>query len=254
MEKKFIKSILPFLGVFIIFLGILQSYIYYKAFNINITEYLTLGESLLLFSSQTIPYLILLILLLPITLVLISSKTMEKNRERDSIVFNEVNFKRRFLIYFKDLKIVIFISILPLTAFLTGYFFKSFHQYQIVFLSIFIINIIMFISVIFYFEYEIALKKKQKLNLERQNYFIIMLSLILIMFNIAVAIYKAHNIKVNKSSKDIVLYFKDGLIIKNSNDTCYLGKSNNYYFFYNFINKESLIYKNEEIKSIKMIE
>ena len=129
--KSFTKNILPYVGTIIIISGILKAFIYYRAFNIVITDYLDLDEALLLFSSD------ILLFSIPFFLGIVSNFLFTDKREidRNSTFKEKINltklFRSRISIYLKHYWLLTILIIINFIFFVISFFIKAPHNQEI---------------------------------------------------------------------------------------------------------------------------
>lgn len=105
------------------------------------------------------------------------------------------------------------------------------------------------LSTLIYIFLTILLAISQNTRLET-NYYIIIIMGILI-YTVCGAFHDSYYVKETSDKTIVNIKFKDNTLIKTDSNYIYLGKTNNYVFFYNLKEKESEVYNSSDISIIK---
>ena len=243
------KDIFAIGGPIIIFISIVKEMLYYYAFHIHIIDYLELTESLLLFLDDLIQILYALVFFIPYPYILA--------RYFDSAEkFLEMTSKNYFMYAYP-------IITLGLSS---TYLFLIFYRYYGIDLSLcigysFVLPFLIGFSLWQRYAELAILKKNPKragrtLEEEFSSFkkFLIPSILVLLIFStILPRVYKdIKNIHAKNPENFFEFVFKSGAVIKSSDDTVYLGKTRNYFFFFVQSQDKSLIMRVDDVSSTQV--
>jgi len=237
-EKVIESSVI--IGAIIIFVGFLKQYLFYNHFGINIHQFLTLDEVLILFLADLayMFYLFLLaigyilILFIIIRIGISSSKNPPKEKEVESFCDEFADL----FYYQKKGRILIVSIVINAITFLLFYIFNN--TITTLFLALF-----SFQTTIFFINW---------LTDSKENDITILISFFVGLSALLLCKNKIDITNIESQSNRIVytVELKDKTI-RTSSDTFYLGKTKDYLYLFNNKDKESIILKVEELKGIK---
>jgi len=240
-EKSFsllIKIIVPFLIVS----GFLKQYAYFMFFNVNISDFLTLNEILTSFLDDILVFIIIPIFMLPL---IFESTSFDKEilttdeSEKKSHTYFPINFYQSIR-YTLQFSILIYFSIKilsqplqPLPNGLSGI---------IILLPVVCISLLNL-----YF-----IKLLTKNEYFRKNYVQGLLSYFLSVYLVFIIFSTTYEIVLNKyygENIKVTVNLKDKGIITTSNNN-YIGKTNEYIFIYDRVNKSTAVYPMKAVECI----
>jgi hypothetical protein len=254
---KIIKEYLPLIYIFLVCFGYFDKSLYFNQFEINILNYLSIPELILIFiplgSMIFTSFILLIIVFSP---ALIFRKTENKLDSEDENITYNLLFKIRNIpnkilrkilenIYFiVGIFIMIYLQIIPLLLFfyyaISRIFTKVFFNKNIFILSIILWGIFFFLK----FKFQ---RSKIRLN-PKINLFVYS-----IMISIGFVVYFYMNINtaeriLNGKSDYYVKFRLDSKIIETNKDLLYFGQTNQYIFLRAIETNESYIYNKKNIK------
>lgn len=226
MSLEKLKNLIPFLSLLVVFSSAVKLITYYKAFGINIVDYMELSEFTFSFLDDLYSYIIMLGGFMVWTVI--DDIIYPNNRP----IENEETLDKRRKLY-RDLASALFL-IYGLST-LASIWFINWIVYRVSALLIIIVYVI----------YSNHSQKTDKLS---KYYLLIPTLLVFGYFN---AKSEVNIIKETGKSLNVILIF-DNKTVKTDTGNYYLGKTKNYTFFYNAKLKKSTIYSNNKISSIEI--
>ena len=227
-----LKRLFPLLNLLVIGLGLAKIVYYYKQFEINIIQYLELTESIILFFDDILKLFIFWFLPFIILNIFIGHKIGNEN----AIVYEKISgtesFWKRLLLFLKA-NLLFIISLIIST--LLG---KLYTFLLIIVLALYILT-----------ELKHTIRKYYNITLDSTYHNLIIMSIILtvnVYDRVITEVEQVRNHKYNKTT----VYFKDKTSVKDEKQIIFLGKTHNFIFFYDTVNKESRIHPVSEIDKI----
>ncbi len=227
MDINKIKDFIPIATFLIIVCSVTKLITFYNYFNINIIEYITLPEIIFSFTEDIYNFIKVIITYVIWWLI---DDVVLAYRQKETIEDSGVNSVRLFI---RNLILI------QVTIQLIGTIIGSIWEPKIGYLT----NILLvYLSIIYIYikgpSYQIYAKY---------------LGILIVFFflNMSGAQLKAENLEQGQSNKVVSLKYQNELIVSDSINV-YLGKTNNYSFFYNRHNKITTIYNNSEIKMMQI--
>lgn len=265
MNLKELSERAPAMGAFLIFIGFLKLYLYYNHWDINITHYLDFSEIILSFLNDINTMLFfIVIMIVQATLGIVAINSIDrkvKNSESSAkievannesvdlvnddkknhvILDNNNNFPGIIAIVDEIFKGKIGLIICLCTSILFTILFLCFSNITFLYLTF-----ICFLQLVVYFLDDIMGIKDENVMVQTA------IAAVLIGFTLASAKYQA--VQTETSTKRYIFYKNDKEIIMTNNTFLYLGKTNNYYFYYDEARKVSLILPSGSIDRIYQI-
>lgn len=251
-NRAFIKNALPYLGSFIIALGIVKAYFYYKEFNILITEYLELGEALLLFSSDIMPLAIGLLLGIILNFLLYNNNDIKRVSVFDEKIRNTNSFLGRLKLYLKNYILIAALFFMNFIFWVVTFFIAPPNHQKFLIDSFFFVFSCLLLLLIVVEEFKIAYDKKTGKEMPKQNQGLIILVMALFIISIGSSERDAFFKKYTNDSLIYKMKLVNQKLLITSLDTTYLGKTKNYLFLYSKSRNESIVLKNESIESFSV--
>jgi hypothetical protein len=251
-REKLIESTV-IISAILIFVGFIKQYIYFNYFNIPIHQYLSFDEIIILFLSD-ITYICKLVILCLLYALLIMGlikgidwwrkrRVEKQTTTEDGIIFVKKEFDESQTIEnitlkgMDDKKVVTFLIVLSLllaTIFGTIHFFSN-SPFIIMFLSLFVGQAVLTFFI------RITKNKVSDFGLA---------IVLLAMFGVLLVCKNKVDISETLDQPNKMIYtiqMTDTTIISNS-DLLFLGKTNDYIYFYKPSISESVIYKSDDVK------
>lgn len=229
-----IVKLLPLGAVILIGLGVLKTSIYYNYFGVDIMSYLSTTDALSLFLNDFEPFLVLILI------GLIHLNISERLFERAENVLG-VDYFEKFI---RSIKwgCVVFFSTCVIVIIGLIYF-------QCIKLSSWFIYLFVFCLVqLIFFSF---VRKKGELLIKNESFFHIFSGISVLLIIPLMSLKDIRQVEQNKVKK-IVLTMEDDSIITSSKENRFLGKAGENYFFYSPIEKETTIYKSENVERIEL--
>ncbi len=238
MNLKRLAQISPIIGAFLIFIGYLRLHLYYSHWNINIANYLDFSELTLSFlnDANTILFFTILILIQMtlgiVTLVSIDNKIkVEINQTtNDEPTTNDEQFTGIFPAIdkaFEENHKTAVIALTVLTA-ISTFLFLFFLNLTFLYLTfvLFVQLLVLFLDKV------IGIKDERTLLLTS-------FAIILLGFTYCLAKYEIKQSEI--SSNQTVLQTSSNETICTDKNFIFLGKTNNYYFFFDKVKNQTTI-------------
>jgi hypothetical protein len=226
-----LSKLLPIGGAFILLCSSIKLVVYYNAFNISITDFLSIGEYATLFIDDFLYYLA--IFGLGIFLNLISPNSQkEADTKTDNTDYSKYKKEKRWILI---LALVILIPMIIVFFYINNSIESKLDTTKI--------GILVLMTFIFLY----AMFTKIKFN-----YFYYIISVFLI-YAIMDGFIDAQKIIDNNNKLDYNITFENE-VIETNDDLHYLGKSEKYLFFNSLINKKSTVISIEKMTSITIEE
>lgn len=241
------------IGLISVTAGAVYNYFYYKSFNINIFDYVSFGETLILFD-EFLPFILLIIAVtwtMPLILDRTAKELSEPLKKEDVKQFapylDRHGFFRRLLEHLK-INIKVFLILILISPFL---FFVDDIEGKELLKMLLLLPVMIF--VLNYFKYELfdrfsrIREARFSVEFELVSHFIVIVIPIFIL-------YCQLSIKrVYWETNDIVqVTLNDGRTITSNDTIKYLGKTENFIFFRNLNAKASLIYPMNRISEMSI--
>lgn len=241
MYKTFdLKIWLPYIGSFLLCIGIIDTYFYYYLFDINIGDYVSTIEMLSISISNIISSLSLITIFTFCLYFLFNYKDNKRTmEEKRSLIKSYTIIKNNKSI----LRFIGFITLADIPSYLifeTNN--KSFHLYFSI--HSIILLIIMFIGMF----YEFIGNRKMKLPTTKFTGYIVFIFLLL---NLDYTSKKHHNVRHNHLFNGTLIITNNGTIVSNNN-IYYIGKTEKYIFINNEKDSSILAIPMSEIKELKI--
>jgi hypothetical protein len=263
MNLKKLVEISPIIASFLVFLGFLKLDLYYRYWDINIFNYLDFSEIILSFLNDLYILIFFLVImslqgLLGLSAIAIigsrqSKKVVVEPNKNDNVdqlsldldvervqpFQKQINFMDRLVQQMDETYLTGVVVITIMTAISYCLFFNFTNM---IWLYISIILLLQGLALVLFKLFEGA-----NVNIP--------LTTISVLVIIAFALSKTYfDIKNTENEpKKMALLNNNGEKINTTNDFIFLGKTANYFFFFDNVNKESWIYPSSEVKRIEQV-
>jgi len=240
---------LPYLGSFIVFLGVIRLMCFYSAFGIQIVSYLEFSEIITSFLDIiVIAAFVFMTSLLQNFLMMNKSEQDEQNSIRQKI-FIEGDFFKRLLLYVKySQKLLLAGLILSAGSFFWQYLVKKQSYWIILWVTIFFLAVFLF--VILTTEIDIQHAKFNSSNKSKRFISIIINTLLFIGFVIAFTQTQIKAIKNDKSTYGVSIIFDNDKLLISDSVNYYIGNTKNYLFIYHERNNTTDVIPMTRIKQL----
>ena len=245
-EQDKLKELIKYIPAYLIFLGAIRLVFYYKAFNINVVEYLEFSEFLLSIFSFFI--IIIFCVLIPgLFYIGLFGRSVGKYNNVDLDLKKKQTFPQRLIIFLKSLNL--WTALLMLSFFLYLLFKKEPFYTHLIFIFYPIFTILNFL----YTEIRISYYNRHQTDISPTYHnlgLIVTLIILLTLNDTYLNVYKVkHQYKFHKTT----ICLDDRVLISDSSNT-YIGKTMNYIYFYNLKNETPTIFPISKVKSINLVE
>jgi len=225
-----LSKLLPIGGTLIMLCSSIKVVIYYKFFNISITDFLSIGEYVTLFIDDILYYLAIFGLGIFLNIV-----SPNEKKEEDSGTDNT-----DYTIFKNEKKWIVILSIITLILIIILFFYVNSTENKLNVVKVGLFGLLSFF-------YVYALKTKIKFN-----YFYYIISGLLI-YTIMDGVIDAQKIFDNKNKLNYNITIENKMIETND-DFHYLGKSEKYLFFYSLKDQLSTIISIDDLNKITIVE
>ena len=239
MENKVLDTIpkgIAVLTSLLILLGIISSVVYYRSFGIDILDYITIGESLLLFISKFMFFSISLVFGILISRIFLKSPIEQIKKENDKILQNQ-SLKLCQYIHLALVILPLFLlSVMGFSPFVLWMLPISF------LVRIYVLSyIIKRLRIVFYFK---------KINTKIIDYIqTVGISIIIL---VSIAMTEAYLVYEFHKNKAVTLFYSDGNSLQTDSNILYLGKSQRYYYLYDKKDNKAIIIKDDQIERVEI--
>lgn len=239
MEHKafdIFPKVVGILSSLLVFLGIIASVIYYRSFGINILEYITLGESLILFLSKFSSLSICVIFGVLLSKVFLESSPEKGDRNTKGSTQSKTIRKWQ--------KILTLFLLIPLFL-LSVYGFSSFVLWSLV------------LSFILRFSVLVYILKRLNIFLKQRGYSFMVFEYmqgagVSIVLLASISMTEAYMVYNGYKNEATTLYHSDGTVLQTSSNILYVGRSQLYYFLYNKSEKTAIVVRADEIDKLEL--
>jgi len=248
MKLEKISLLFPLFTGFLIFLGILKLTIYYSAFNISINDYLEFSEIITAFLDDLIIYGIFFTLGLIINFFAgIDKQEIKKtNQFHTKFIEEDIFFVRVWSFLKMNIPYLVMINGIAIVFLFTVIFQNlSFTKLWLCLISFYIILILQFIVLEIRRTYIIIYGKADHVLFFNIILFVSIFTTLIIFYSY----YDIIMVKTDKKYFGTELLLEDTRIISDSTNY-YIGKTNNYLFYYKENEKKTIVYPMSRIKKI----
>lgn len=252
MNLKELSERAPAMGAFLIFIGFLKLYLYYNHWDINIAHYLDFSEIILSFLNDINTMLFfIVVMVVQATLGVAAINSIDRKVKKSEVARAEAevtndestaiesvgdnnnrvendNFPGVMAIVDEIFTGKVGLIICLCTSALFTILFLCFSNITFLYLTF-----IFFLQLVLYFLDDIIGIKDETVMVQTA------IATILIGFTLCTAKYQA--VQTETTTKRYVFYKSDKEIITTNKTLLYLGKTNNYYFYYDEVKKVSFI-------------
>lgn len=241
MQSKIIDIVPKAIGILtsmLIFLGIISSVVYYRAFSINILEQISIGEALLLFVSKFSTFAIGAIFGIIVSqFFLLRYVKNEDQAKQTTQVKPFIELSKLQKLY-----AIFFIILLFLLAFMG---FSPFTVWTIPLAMIVRIYVLFYILKRAKYVLEYLQKDVKILDFIR----IAALSIIVIA---GIAMTEAYLVYSRRTAKEVTLYYTTGETVKTDSATVYLGKTISAYYMYHKPTHKAIVIKADQVAKMEI--
>lgn len=239
MENKAIDifpKAVAILSSLLVFLGIIASVVYYRSFGINILEYITLGEALILFLSKFSSLSISAIFGVFLSKIFLESPLEKVNKDYKGSTQSKVITNKQ--------KILTVLMITPLSI-LCIYGFSPFVLWSLV------LSVILRFGVLAYILKRLSLFIKQR-GYDFMIFEYIQAAGLSIVLLAGISMSEAFMVYNGYKNETTTLYCSNEEILQTNDNILYIGRSQLYYFLYNKSAKTAIVLKAENIEKMEL--
>jgi hypothetical protein len=234
LSEKYIQ----FIGPLIIFLGVIRLQTYYGEFGINILQFMELGEALTSFLDFII-FIVIYFLTHLMSSFLLEDKpdTFYSDRFQKSLYAG--SFFKRFKYYLFDVAQIVFqFGFTIIALYIMSYFTDDKIPRNYIYYTLLIALGVIIIAII---HNEIAFKNHAlERSKEKQSFvYLTFFSLLIIGLVLLKSYMQANAVKDNNTFKGVIVELTDYSSICSNETLYYIGKTNNYVFVHNEIDKKT---------------
>ena len=240
---------LPFLGSFIVFLGMIRLTFYYSSFGIKIVSFLEFSEIVTSFFDILITVVIIGLFSVVQHFLIKSKKEQDEKSSTRKMIVEESSFWRRLPKYFSYFDTYLYSGIAMLLVYWVWSFFnKAITNQTLLLIPVIFLGGMTFIILII----EIDVKHRQLSSNEsvRQFYGILMLCLFLLILLIAMTKNEVNGVKEDKTFLGTTIKFDNDTVFVSDSSNYFIGKTQNYLFIYHEKDKSTDVYPMSQIKQI----
>lgn len=245
-ERNF-DSIIKFFSLIYVLLittGLVYNYFFYKTFGLTITEYIDLGEVIILFTPMLTDYFIVFFLLFAVIMI-VFRKTFYFQTQNPIVLKERLKLKKWVVITF------IFLCTVSLVFYLMSIQHKPFLRTSIMFL---IMGNLMCAPIIIEFIFD-WFEKNMDISVPKEVRDIIYILVVFLTITIWSLYSRVEKIKRKGWHTNFIIVYKNGdPNLKSDSATYYLGRTNKYIFIYDFIMKSSTVINVEDVKEFVVID
>jgi hypothetical protein len=239
MEDKafdIIPKMIAILTSLLVFLGIISSVVYYRSFGINILDYITIGESLLLFISKFMSFSISVVFGVILSRLFLEFPKEQVQNQDNKIYQNlSLNFWQQIYLFFIILPLFL-LSVMGFSPFALWVLPVSF------LVRIYVLSyIIKRLRIVFHFK---KIDKKYVDYIQTAGISIIIL--------VSIAMTEAYLVYEGHKNKVVTLYYSKGNTLQTDSNILYLGKSQLYYYLYDKCDKKAIVIKDDQIERLEI--
>jgi hypothetical protein len=228
IKREFLKIIIPYIGTFLIFLGMLKLTIYYNAFNIKINHFLEITEVLTAFFNDLIFVSVTFAVVILINFLMITDSELQTDNKFHNDYVNEKSLKKRIVAWLKKLSLLLICDILFLVMWIVS---KILHKNILSSTSLWVGINVQFVLMFLLIEY----KRKHFIVYNRplgaSLYNTILFSIVVVIAILTSTYNEISYVKEKKKYINTSFKVKEQEIISDSTHY-YIGQTKNYLFFY----------------------
>lgn len=241
-------------GIISLIIGAFHKYIYYKAFNINIFEYVTLSESLILFD-EFFPFLVLIVIITSLVPMFVDIKAtlIGDQSETNKVDFVPLIDREGFWSRLKEhcrmeikalILFIVFIPVVLLVVFIDK---KNEEPKDVILISFLFIILYIFLK---YISNELidrftrVVRKRLPVHIELLPHFIVLT----IAFFICYCVFSISSIYW-KSNIRITFYIGNNKTIKTDSHLKFIGQTEKYIFLHRIDSAQTYVYNRSDVNN-----
>ena len=238
-----LKDIIPYLGSYLIFLGVLRLIIYYRSFNVNIVSFLDFTEILTsFFDILVIVVVIAIVVWLPFRLG--GQSEVEKNQINS--IWNEPSLQQRLRKYVRYLSSDIILGVFITISLVMLSFLGSLSKELVVVMSLYYFALLVLRVVMI----EIAIKHRDSDEGEKMFNSAFKGMVVSIAYIFLVTYGELRAVKDDNKYIGTRIDLTDNSTIHSNENYYFIGKTNNYVFIHSELRNETEVLPMSRIKSI----
>ncbi|MDD4227095.1 MAG: hypothetical protein PHU98_11970, partial [Mariniphaga sp.] len=241
------SELISYMGAVIVFLGVTMLFFYYQSFGINIVSYLEFSEIITSFF-HILVIAVIFFLYSTIQSILQTGKSEhERKKQLKQDILNEESFFKRLWLYLKFHDYVLFSFFAYLLIHITVWIIlkKIYFQDFILLIAIYIGGFLLYVIAS-----EVEVKHNQLKSSENTKRIseLLLTATFFVILTIWVTYQEVHSVKKNKTTYGTTVILKDESMFKSDSCNYFIGKTQNYVFFYNEESKSTEVIPVSELK------
>lgn len=248
LEQFDIKKALTYYAVIMVVAGTIKLKLFYGAFNLEILNYLDTSEILLAFIGDLVYYVALLFFVLLFVFLVESAKDRDEHAQKHTEIIEDNSFKKRLVKVLKYNKVFVYLisfNIILLIINLALRIDYSFTLIILIQLSMYLTHNIIALE---YRRKYIIIYGKQP-NITNMNIFL--LGLMVFGALLSFTYFDVSSIK-NSKKYNGSLFIVSGDTIRSDKTSYYIGKTNNYIFYYKEKTKSCVVYPMKDVTLLEI--
>jgi len=241
--------LLPYLGSFIIFLGVTRLLFYYDSFGVRITNYLDFSEIITSFLDIIVIAVVLFVILTIQNLLMWPKKEYDKKSILRQRLVDQKSFLRRLKLYFSYFDIIIFQLIgFLIVTFVWSFFNKDIDHKTYIYLIVFYLAY--FIFCIIKNEVDIKLRQFNSYHTDKKIFRLLFYSLFFFGLTLIYTYSQVEAVKEKKSTYGTTIILEDNRVFFSDSSNYFIGKTQGYLFYYHEKTKTTDIIPVSKLKQL----
>lgn len=238
-----LKTLAPYISALLILIGYVKLSIYYDRFSIQIENYLSFSEVLILFVPDILFFAIMMFSVFFLSYVVRSKEKEDQNDEQKNKIIDQSKLGKRIKEHYKFDKGTFWISLWCIALAVAVYFIDSEKFWDLIFYLLIIPAFLLYIILLNEYKRKFMIDKGRQFDATINN---LLLILFIFALNSIVSVSTDIQDVYKKSSHKITFVYNDETIETNSRIK-YLGETEKYVFLYNNKEKKSTVYVKSKI-------
>ena len=241
------SEIIPYMGAVIVFLGVTRLFFYYQSFGINIVSYLEFSEIITSFLHVMVIVVIFFMFSTIQSILQTGKSEHERKKQLKQDILNEERFFVRLWLYLKYHDYILFSFFAYLLIHITVWIIlkKIYFQDFILLIAVYFGGFLLYVIAS-----EVEVKHNQLKSSETAKRFseLLLTATFFVVLTIWVTYQEVHSVKRDKITYGTSLILKDESIYKSDSCNYFIGKTQNYVFFYDEDSKSTEVIPVSELK------
>jgi hypothetical protein len=243
-----IKKLLTYYVAIIIVAGTIKLKLFYGSFKLEILNYLDTSEILLAFMGDLIYYISIVFIMELFEFLIYSQKEIQARIDNQTYVIDENIFKKRFIKFLKFYKVLGYLILFNIVLLIVSIIIKIDYSFTSIFLFILAMYFFFgFVSLEYRRKYFIMYGTKPK----SAHTNVVLLGIIIIS---GIIIFNHNDVTSIKSYKKYYgsTFIASGDTIRSDSTAYYIGKTNNFVFYYKEKTKSCVVFPIKDITQLEI--